>query len=324
MRLTHRLAWLGLGLLTVVGFQNCSKTTEFSDDRPSGQLLNAAGNGNGDAYGGKPIIFRHFDLNQPCADTNVTGQPLPNAEIFLYQGSSGGHLVRKECRDIAPVALAGTDVSVQPDSTVRYGAMSFQSHVPADFEVMAALCPAGRAPLASPVRQNMMISGLNLLDTANWGSDGVQLALDGTIAGLPAYRVTRTLGGSSNDFMRPDQYVFYEPNTTYAASFFVKKGNASEATFIMYDSNPVVVSTSATLDLNTGAATVLASDRLTNVTATSRPIAGGFFLTVYFMTGSTVRGGDIGIVASSTNVGDSIFVTGAQVEKVSLFCGGGP
>ncbi len=316
-------SYLALGAVLVLGFQNCSNASSFSNlasnSSSSGEPKAPASSGNGDSYDGKPDIYRFYDPANVCAET-AQGKPLPNQQIHLFK-SKAAQLVRHECKDVEPMRL-GMSVTENDDGTVQYSGQRYNPHVPATFEVMSAQCPAGLSPRANASRQNLFDAPLDLSDITHWGSVGnVSIVPHGSIAGLPAHLVTRLTSGE--DAPRADQYRKLEPNTSYALSFFARMGTSTKVMMMMWSADPEEMAITLHGDLITGTTTASNSRntiRYRNVSMVSRVAPGGFFFTVYFTTPSQLDGSDIGFAAADEVKGASVSIADAQLETVRSFC----
>ncbi len=316
MRLTFQRPTLLLFLFVLMlPFQNCTKTNT-TDIQKNSSATRASGTGDG--YGGM-TVYSYRALNSPCSDIGTDGQPFPNAQILVDKRAA--QLVRDNCNDLPPAAISATDFQVFSNGTLAYKGTSFKAQPLNEFEVAASACPTGRTPLAGITRQNLFAMPLNLAADP-WGTvGGVSTVLDGVIAGLPSYRVTRTQDANAANWLRQDQFVNLDPNTQYAFSFFARSGSNKALRLMMYDSVPRVISGEISLDLYIGGVLNSSFQGLTQVSTSVRPLGQeGYFFTVYMTTPSFVRGLDIGFAADDLNTGASVLVTGPELEKVSSYC----
>jgi hypothetical protein len=301
----------------VAAFQNCDNIRFRESRAPAGE---AQMSGNGDGYGGKITVYHHVDDQRPCSELGTTGRPLPNDSVFAYEEGKA-QLVRERCRDIPPRDLAPAEFKIEASGDLTLAGRSFQPHVPTDFEAAAAVCPAGLNPLPAPVRNNLIDNALNLAADP-WGTlGGIAVGLNGSIASLPSYLLTRDRDASADPALRLDQFVPLKRNTRYAFSFLARRGSSGAVRLMMFDQSPTLVTGDARWSLADGSLIDSDQTNLTLVSHASRPVGEAFFYTIYFRTPNTVRGLDIGIAADDNGAGASIFATAAQLEDLSTFCG---
>lgn len=320
-------------VVQVVLFQNCGPMTNFSG------APKAQSSGNGDAYTGKPDPYRYFDSASPCADLDRNGKPLPNDQI-QYQRSLvttglDPFLVREQCADLAtPAPIASSEIQPIGGSTssFMYKSKLFSNQVvPAEFDVVAAACPAGLTPRTGVSRSNLFAFGQDWMNIGSPGwfiHQGIGVDLYGSINSVKSFQVRRNNASFLEDWRRVSQFQTLAANTRYAYSFLARPGTVSKATFhVVRNGPPANESLSVTFDVQNGGAVVDWAVNFSNVTFTSNPVGNGYFTTVYFTTSASANltSSDLG-VAPSTNgatsgaFGDSINATAAQLERVGDFC----
>ncbi len=331
-------AYLAKIFLTVCAllfnFQNCSNAN-FTGSKPRTQ-----NSGNGEGYSGKPDQFRYYDPSGPCSEIDRTGKPLPNEEIlFQAKASAEGrypHLVRERCLDIAPVEINYSDLEFQPASntTFKYQGKSFSAlNPPADFDLVANPCPAGTSPIPGALRANMIVSAQDWrlkLSAQGWLDHlGISVSLNGSINSLPSYLVSRDDPASLEEYRRVSQYVTLASTTRHVFSFLARSGSRSGVTFRLYRSDiaPALDDTiTVDFDLQTGTSSVRVSTVPVATQVSVVPVANGYLCTVFFTTSANSDQGvsDIGISPTYSGgigrVGDSIYATLAQLEKVDDIC----
>ena len=306
----------------VLFFQNCSQANFLGGT--SAQM--SPGNGNGDFYGGKPTLYSHYETTA-CSQTGRDGKALPNGQI-LNDAPGSFKLVRDNCADVAPSAIATGEIQIDSGNLV-YGGRSFSAD-PAkeDFSVLAANCPTGRTLKASPVRTNLIPNAQDLTNTATWWNhDGITSSLEAAIAGHPAYAITRTDSARLDYWRRAHPDLALSASKTYAVSFFARAGNVGEVYFAHAQGTATI---SVILDITTGTVRVFEQTGFTYLSTESRAIGNSRFFTIYFATPvslSTVAGG-LGFAPSgldsafnqSSRLGDTITLSTPQLEDVDSFC----
>ncbi len=302
---------LMLMLPLLLGYQNCSSPLfgGQSGGAPKGRV------GNGTGYEGKPTYYRYFDPSQACSVAN--GEVLPN-NVLLYTAANNVHLIRKDCVDITPQKLDETTITVEAGGKLQYAGIEFNRFEPSATAIAQTECPAGRTPLASPTRTNLLLDPVNLT-SSNWGADfpGVTATLLGSFAGQPNFEITRINSGSQN-FERLSQSTVLQASTLYAYSFMARPGTSNTLRFNAYRPGNDMVSV---WDLTSGSNTFLGNGSLSDVSVTSRALSeGGFFFTIYFRTPGATASFDIGMSSDTLAQGDSVEVSGLQLETVDSFC----
>lgn len=302
------------GLVVALTFQACVGIDSIFSSR-GGKRSNLSGNG--EPYGGKPRSYEAREPQNPCAEIGKDGVPLPNHQIFGY-GNGTKQSVREGCRDIVPVTLNEGDIQVTPTGDIIYKARTYILNTSSgDFDVVAADCPAARAPLPSPVRSNMVTHSQDLM-AADWGGgvQGLTITPEGALGSLPLYTISRNSPSALENYRRPSQNPMQVAGETYVFSFYAAP-SAEEALFISDSAG--IQDLEIVFNLNTGASTVLVSTGTTNVSTSARPFGGGLFISVYFT--ALISGNvHVGVAANSENVGSSISTTAFQLERVANFC----
>jgi hypothetical protein len=317
-----RLSMALLVTLLLIPYQNCSRS-KFSSDATATQY-----SGNGDAYEGKLTRYSHFD--NKCTELGKNGQPLPDRMIYVLGDypKIKAQLVRENCLDKnVPVDLNISQIQFSgPDGTgdVVYQGVNYQMLAPSgDFDVVAASCPAGRAPLSSPKRVNMLLASQNLTDPAWDPVDGIGVALNGSLAGLPRYQILRDDPNYVDFWRRVGQVRPLQAGRTFAFSFLAKAGTSDWAGFSFYERMDYTFTLS--VNLSTGQVRDDGNVGVPSVQTVSRVFGGGRFITIYFTTTGPVSYGALGVYPSVATgqpykFGDSISATAVQLEDVSTFC----
>lgn len=333
LALAVRLSLVFAALL--LSFQNCGHPVGFQGNSSETQY-----SGNGSGYSGKPDQFRHFDTNQPCTQVDRNGKPLPKEEIFFQPATSGTSkipfLVREQCQDIAPQMVSSVDLIFSPtaDYEFTYKNKLFSSqNPPGDFDVVASRCPAGTSPRNGAVRTNLIVSAQDWsrqVSAQGWSQHlGIGVSLNGSLNSLPSYLIVRNDANYLEEFRRLSQFMTLQRSTQYALSFLGRAGSVDSARFRFFrDVGTDPQDESLTVDFNflTGVATIVSNANLAAAQVTMVPVANGFLCSVYFTTSGTGDQSisDIGISPTGLNfmgqVGDSVFGTAAQLERVTDFC----
>lgn len=322
-------------LFAFVAFQNCSGA-KFSSTQTDVQY-----SGNGDGYSGKPDQFRHFDPARPCREADRLGKALPNDEIFFQPRAVTGprvpHMVRENCRDIAPAELDARELVFTPASNTSFiyrGKTFSAQNPPGDFDVLASACPAGKTAIAGAARTNLMIAAQDwrqTLSAQGWlFHQGISVELNGSAQSLPTYLIRRSDPAALDEYRRASQYITLQPNTEYVFSFIAREGSRSAAAFRLYRAGPTpAVDDTLTVDfdLRAGTTGVRVNTLGTAARSTITPVANGYLCTISFTTSANGDFGtsDIGVSpnyddAGVGRVGDSIYAGLAQLERVSDFC----
>jgi hypothetical protein len=302
-------------LCIVLNFQACTGT-HFSNTLGSPM----SGDGRGESYDGKPTVYVHFDSNSPCTDVGANGLALPNHEIFLMKDKTS-HLVRKDCMDIAAIAIDSQEISLDPDGS---GSFTYQGHhyIPhtsvSDFDVISAQCPASLKLKVSPSRVNLIKSSQYIVPTDWTLSAGISSIIEGTLGSLPKAKIFRDNANHLEFYNRIAQDVALYGNTDYAFSILGTNGNISEASLLMHDGSGS--SLTINLDLHSGISSIIDAQGFTQVTVSSIPFSGGHFFTTYFKTPNTIGVTNIGLTPGQNAFGASIYATAAQLEGLSAFC----
>ncbi len=320
-------ATLGLCLLF---FQNCSPVKTSSSQPQTGQSAPDGG-----PYTGLQKVYRHFDNALPCGSLDRNGDPLPNDEILIRpdnQGLIAAHLAREQCKDISPLVLAKADVSVSSsDQSIIFKNKVFTAKkTPGDFDLVAASCPAGRAPLASPSRVNALPDSLDWAASSWYAHPGINVSLYSTLESLPAYLIKRTDPLYLDYWRRDSQSIPLQVNTAYAYSFLAQAGSLNAAEWNFYrdlGGNPNDEGARISFNFLTLTATTIYSQNMTGLSATITPFGNGYLCTVYF-TSSAATGGapltamGVGPLANGNygSSGDSIIATAAQLVPINQFC----
>jgi hypothetical protein len=325
-----------LGLL-IASFQNCtrtdtgfkSKTTEYS-----------SASGNGDGYSGKPggDLYRRYDDQTPCVDLDRYGKPLPNEQIFYQSKSPTGpkepYVVRQNCSDVTPQPIASTDLKYDGSGSLIFKGQSFAGfQATADFQVLAAACPAGKSPIANAARTNLIVNSQDWTEQPvyqgwMWHA-GIVAILNGSIKSLPAYNLVRTDPAFPEEFRRISQIKKLNASTDYSFSFLAKKGTRDLINFRYYRVDGATGNEEyIIIDFNlvTGTSSIRLNSNLAPAKVTMTPVGEGYFCTVYFTTSPTAAENysDVGFsptaVNGVTHVGDSVYATAAQLEATGGFC----
>ena len=298
-------------------FQNCSEPLSFKTTQSS--KAQESGGGNGDGYLGKPTIYDFHSQTSACTQLGANGSALPNDVIFVYP-SLKALKVRSDCQDVTPQPIASGDISLNADSSrLTYQQMSFvRRDVVNDFSVVAAACPAGMTPLASPIRTNLMRDSQDMTGSG-WANihPGLGYALDGVIASLPRWSVSRASPPYGTTWYRPSQQINLVAGTRYAYTFAAEKRTVDGANIHIYQTGGANIHVQ--LDLTNGVANVQSTTGVTGFSNRVSPLGKGFVTTLYF--DATTSGlADIGVVSLTANPGDSIYTTAFQLEDVRAFC----
>ena len=168
---------------SMAAFQNCSKVDMRSDGAA------ALNSGNGEGYSGKPTHYVYKDPLNPCA-ADASGVPLSNADLF---DDGQLKLVRQNCADVAPRALAASEYAISGDGrAISFAGATFAPAASdAGPSLFAPRCPAGRALIANAVPANLFADSQNLLGLAWFRHLGIGVSLEGSIAGLPFFSIAR-------------------------------------------------------------------------------------------------------------------------------------
>lgn len=309
-----------VAVISLIGYQNCSRILLVGQS----EKASMGGGGNGDGYEGKPDkIFVQNDMTMPCSEIGANGQPLPNREIFYYQSLSYSYLVRRDCADIAPEKIQNADLQVDlTTNTVIYQGLTYSLQPPGDFSVVAASCPTGTSPIPSVTRTNLFADSQNLAGSSWWFHEGLEIPpqLVGTIAGIPSWAVRRV--GTLMDFYRRARRIYnVTAGTQYALSYLVRSGTKQAVSIHLWQWQRS--SYIFEVDLNNGAVTITDNQGITNPVVVTTPIAGGYFITLYFTPQSTWEL-DMGPTPQARYpfgvAGDEVHVTAAQLETVSSYC----
>lgn len=308
--------------LLLLPFNNCSKKVQFESTK-----INY--NGNGDAYEGKLTRYSHYD--SPCAEVGKNGQPLPNRQIYLFGDYPNikAQLVRDNCTDRdVPLELDISQVTFSgPSGTgdLLYAGASFQVlQQKGDFDVVAAECPAGRTPLSSPSRVNLLASSQNLSDSnAYMPTDGISATLNGSLASLPRYEILRNDPNFTDFWRRVGQVLPLPAGKTYAFTFLAKESSSQWAGFSFYEAMDYTFSLS--VNLLTGQVRDDGNVGVPNVQTVSRLFGGGRLITIYFTTPKPAAYAAVGVYPSAATGQpnkylDSIHATALQLVDVANFC----
>ena len=324
LRVRHMKMLLVCALLAplVLLFQNCSQANFLGGT--TAQM--SPGNGNGDFYGGKPTLYSHYETTA-CAQTGRDGKALPNGQI-LNDAPGSFKLVRENCADLEPSTIASADIQIASGNLVYAGRSYSADPVKEDFSVLAANCPTGRTLKANPVRTNLIPNAQDLTNTATWwNNDGITSSLETSIAGLPAYAITRTDASRLDYWRRAHPDLILPASKTYAVSFFARAGNVGEVYFAHVQGSDVI---SVILDISTGTVRVFEQTGFTYLATESRAIGNSRFFTIFFTTpaGLTQTAGALGFAPNgldsafnqSSRLGDTITLSTPQLEDVDSFC----
>jgi hypothetical protein len=327
MGINRSLSLLGLGALLVVSFQNCQVQPKFDVSQKT------ASEGNGDSYGGKPEILDRTDST--CTELDRQGRPLPSAQIFVYRSSGQVAMVRENCQDIQPHLLAPADFSFATDGSkdvIVDGHLFKPTAVQSALDVIAAACPAGLTE-KNVTRVNLVPAELDMTDLNTWWNHvGITSTFASVIGSIPSFKIERTDSSLLEYWRRAHYEGMIKPSTRYAFSFLAKPGSVNDVFVGISDNaNANTAKISLIADASTGAVTVPENVNFTNVTSSSRVFAGSRFITIYFtsppsMSYSVVGLGPNGYVLNNasyiqdTHVGDSVQVSGLQLEEISSFC----
>lgn len=304
---------LFMGIL-FVSYNNCTRAKFGVSDA---NIITSKGNG--DLYDGKIGIYDHFDSINPCTETDRNGKPLPNSQVQVF--AQLAKLTRDKCADVIPQILDNSRLVVGANGSLTLDSEMFQLTTLNEMTVRVAQCPTGSSPFPGANRKNLMPAALNLTDSQwNTSQGAVSAALNGSFAGLPLFQLERTMGASAQDWWRLKQFVDLSPNKRYVISFFAKTGISSEAKLLAYSDSPQVSQANVKWDLNTGATIEQNTISLLDASSASLPLSNGYFVSFYFRTPPGFLGMDIGVASGGLSLGDSIFVTGIQVEDVDSFC----
>lgn len=308
--------------LLLLPFQNCS-TPKFDTSQ-----LKSYNSGNGDAYEGK--LTRYSHNNNSCTEIGANGQPLPDRMIYVFgeYPNIQAQLVRQSCSDlevplnidVAQLQFTGTNGT----GNLTYQGISYQPLVAiGDFDVVAAACPAGRAPLASPRRVNLLQASQNLTDPAWMTVDGIGATMTGSLGSMPRYQILRNDPNYTDFWRRLGQVLPLPAGKTYAFSFLAKADSSQWAGFSFYEAMDYTFTLS--VNLATGQ---VRDDGYQGLTArtVSRAFSGGRFITIYFTTPRPASYAAVGVYPSTPTTndngqyGDSLFATAIQLEDTDAFC----
>ena len=311
-------------LAMVVGFQNCTDAAQFSGVSTAAQSGSGGGSGNGDSYTGKPGYYTNHDPNEVCSQRTPQGKPFPTRQIFI-QGSTY-QLVREHCRDIAPVLIPRSELSIDPATDiVIYRGQSFDPRPNlAEYNFFAATCPAGRT-VTNPNPANIYTSSLDLSQFTVHPQ--IVPRLYGSIEALPRWAIehTETDPAWLHDWVRVSQQPVIETNTMYAVSFLLEPGTVDKAVMVFDDNGSY-----ARIDVDMGAGTATTGGTggsMGPATATIRRYGNGWYVTMFVTSGPGATYGDVGVAASRLNgtddlvqTGDMIYATAASWYKVNDYC----
>lgn len=110
-------------------YQACSPTFfgEGTSPENASSTDSLQRNGNGDTYDGKGTIYVAYDSQSPCAQTDTSGKPLPNAKLAVENTQT--LQVRKDCQDqaAAPVDTTRLIFSSFNKSVISFDGLHYQS-----------------------------------------------------------------------------------------------------------------------------------------------------------------------------------------------------
>ena len=307
----------------LLAFQNCTPSQTF-EGRTTSQM--SPGNGNGDFYGGKPILYSHFAADS-CRETGRDGKPLPNSQILAPKAGQY-KLVRSDCADLNAIDLSPSSVQVTGNDVVYEGRSYALATIKDDFSVIAANCPAGRTLKPSASRVNLIPNAQNMLDTSTWWNhEGVLTSLSDTLAGLPAFTIRRNDPTRLDYWRRAHPDLTLAPNKTYAVSFLARAGTVGEMYFSTSQGSSVI---SAAVDIATGSTRVFEQQQITLISSESRTIGSSRYYTLFISTAAALPQipgafgfGPNGLDAGSNDVsrvGDSVIISTPQLEDVASYC----
>jgi hypothetical protein len=300
--------FIALATCVVLGYQACGGKINFQ----STQQKAAMNSGNGGSYGGKPGTWVKHDPSNSC-EVATDGNALPNEQINI--DASKAELVRSNCQDLTPPQLlSAADIQTSANGITYQGKEFLYQAPPAEFQIVAASCPASLKPIAGASRVNLLNSSQTLL-APDWTiMAGVTSMLEGTIAGLDGFRITRT---NLTSYERIKQQAPLVAGNLYALSVLARHGSDNSVR-LEYEAQANGIST--VLNTSTGSVTISNNVNFSQVSFTSHAISDARFFTVYFSPNVDMPIGDVGVTTSQVAVGESIFATAVQLEDVSSFC----
>jgi hypothetical protein len=293
-------------------FQACNGKVNFTS-LPTGDFKSDQ---NGEGYSGKPTPYNLLQPNMPCSEIGANGKPLPNSQIFEFSNAAV-QLVRENCTDIQPRILDSHEYSRGSQGEITFQGKAFVLTPISDpFQVVAASCPPGKSLIPSAQRTNLLKDAINLTSPA-WEHGGLGVALEGSLASLPLYRVERTDSNALESWHRMAQSPLLLAGEKYVFSFFAKPSSTEKVMFTSY--YPNIQDFEVEIDLLTGAASIKSAVGVNFLSSKAQPFAGGLYINLYFEVLSNVQA-NIGAASSGQFLGSSISLTALQLEKISNFC----
>lgn len=326
----NRLSLLGITVVILIAisiqFQSCGKA-EFSEARSGSATITKHEVGNGDFYAGKPQSFNYFDPRQPCLESSIATNVLPNRQIQIKE-EGPIFLVRDACRDIDPAPISRDVIAFGQDLTnFTFEGQAFVAQAdPLAFDILPTQCPTGLTATGSKPA-NLFVNPLSL-DALEWTRPGLLAELFGSVLAMPRYRVARSDASNLEFYRRISQKFSLDPGTRYAVNFVIAQGNTNSASIIHWDTG--LNAFDVRLDFASGTLSQESMSGFTDGGATTRVsrLGSAYLSSVFFTAPPNVGAIEIGVtptnyVAGSPQngqVGDHIFVSGASMYRVADYC----
>lgn len=152
--------------------------------------------------------------------------------------------------------------------------------------------------------------------TASWVADtGLTVTPSGTLAGLPLYELLKNDPGHLTNTIGLAQRSSLNGNTPYTLSFFVKAGTYSTVFLTSTEVSGGTHRFRITYDLSTLATSFDFNDGFSLKDAWIQRVNDGYRISVAFVPNANVTSIDFRIGPWGSTLGDSIYATGAQLEK---------
>lgn len=311
----NKFLYLVTGFLLILFYQNCSRveTQQKEQGAISAPSLNASGNGDG--YSGKLTRFEQNDPMSPCQEIAENKKPLPNGVIYAYPEGKI-ELVRSQCKDIVPFAVSDFNLT---ENFIEYNNLKFfATEQPSDFQVLAASCPPGTMQNASSNRINLFSNSIDLVN-GSWSlHPGLSVTPDGTLAGLPLFKIKRISPALTESWRRLYSHSMITTNQRYVFSFFAKTNVSENAYVVGYLPSNGAFFQSA-FNLMTGLPLNSLANGFSNISYSTKAFSDGLFISVYFTPGID-DSLYVGVAQESANLETGISVTALQLENISNFC----
>lgn len=298
-------------MLCAFSFQNCTHQN-FHGDAQNTPFNSAS---NGDSYPGKPGYYLQDDPNNPCHQLSKLGNPFPKNEIFLSGGKYS--LVRENCRDIEPVMIDPSQITVNPDDTIAFNGSTYNPRADlSEYDKTAPACKSGQS--INMALGNLYANPLDLSAPVWQTHPEFPAALSGSISALPRHLVGFNNPAYLDDWERVSQYPVMSNGKDYVVSFLIEKGSVGYASIQYAGRNDQFV---VVIDLNAGTSYTEWTKGNPNVSSSVKPYDAGYVLSVYFTSDASGPNGDIGVSAykptpdNRMSVGDYIYAAAASLYE---------